>query len=72
MSRQSQVELSVSARGKIVDAVVAMMQIGDVHRLLARSHLHGIIGALGTTESILNASGKHHTQPVAPEAVADA
>ena len=72
MSRQSQVELSMNTRGKVVDAVEAMMQIGDIHRLLTRSHLHGIISTLGTTESILNASGKHHTQAIAPESVADA
>ena len=62
----------MSTRGKIMDAVVAMLQIGNVHCLLARSHLYGIVGALGATESILHASGEHHAQAVAPEAVADA
>ena len=62
----------MSTRGKVVDAVVAMLQIGNVHGLLARSHLYGIVGALGATENILHASGKHHAQAVAPEAVADA
>ena len=62
----------MSTRGKIMDAVVAMLQIGNVHCLLARSHLYGIVGALGATESILHASGKHHAQAVVPEAVADA
>ena len=62
----------MSTRSKVVDAVVAMLQIGNVHGLLARSHLYGIIGALGATENILHASGKHHAQAVVPEAVADA
>ena len=62
----------MSTRSKVVDAVVAMLQIGNVHGLLARSHLYGIVGALGTTENILHASGKHHAQAVVPEAVADA
>ena len=61
----------MSTRGKIVDAVVAVVQIGNVHRLLARCHLYGIVGALGATESILHASGKHHAKAVAPEPVAD-
>ena len=62
----------MSTRSKVVDAVVAMLQIGNVHGLLARSHLYGIVGALGAAENILHASGKHHAQAVAPEAVADA
>ena len=62
----------MSSCSKVVDAVVAMLQIGNVHGLLARSHLYGIIGALGATENILHASGKHHAQAVVPEAVADA
>ena len=62
----------MSTRSKVVDAVVAMLQIGNVHGLLARCHLYGIIGALGATENILHASGKHHAQAVVPEAVADA
>ena len=62
----------MSTRSKVVDAVVAMLQIGNVHGLLARSHLYGIVGALGATENILHASGKHHAQAVVPEAVADA
>ena len=62
----------MSTRSKVVDAIIAMLQIGNVHGLLARSHLYGIVGALCTTENILNASGKHHAQAVVPEAVADA
>ena len=62
----------MSTRSKVVDAIVAMLQIGNVHGLLARSHLYGIVGALGATENILHASGKHHAQAVVPEAVADA
>ena len=62
----------MSTRSKVVDAIVAMLQIGNVHGLLARSHLYGIVGALGATENILYASGKHHAQAVVPEAVADA
>ena len=62
----------MSTRCEVVDTIIAMLQIGNVHGLLARSHLYGIVGALGATENILNASGKHHAQAVVPEAVADA
>ena len=62
----------MSSCSKVVDAVVAMLQIGNVHGLLARCHLYGIVGTLGATENILHASGKHHAQAVVPEAVADA
>ena len=62
----------MSTRGKVVDAIIAMLQGVNVHGLFTRSHLYGIVGALGTTENILHASGKHHAQAVVPEAVADA
>ena len=62
----------MSTRSKVVDAIVAMLQIGNVHGLLARSHLYGIVGALCATENILHASGKHHAEAVVPEAVANA
>ena len=69
---EREVELCVQTRREVVYAVVAVVEVGDIHSLFARRHLHRVVCTLRATEGVLHTSGKHHADTVFPEAVADA
>ena len=67
---EREVELCVQTRREVVYAIVAVVEVGDIHSLFARRHLHGVVRALRATEGVLHTSGKHHADTVVPETVA--
>ena len=70
VTRHSQVQFGMNTRIQIVDAVVAVLQLGNIHGLFARSHLYRIISALSPPEGVLYATCNYHAQAVFPEAIA--
>ena len=69
---EREVELCVQTRREVVYAVVAVVEVGDIHSLFARRHLHRVVRALRAAERVLHASGKHHADTVVPETIANA
>ena len=53
-----------------MDRIVAVLQGFYKHSLLARRHVHGVVGALCAAEVVLHAGCHHHAEALVPEAVA--